>query len=116
MALSIGGLSAYSSAASVQPMNYAVSNQSEVSSAYQESLNQVAGTTAFLGIHGASPVQYANAQYARVDSTAQVQRAQEVNRELNTVAAGFEGQSVGYQQDSTSYGYQMLGSILDLYA
>lgn len=116
MALSIGGLSAYGSTANVQAMNYTVSNQSEVSSAYQESAKQVTGTLAFPGIYGATPVQYANAQYARVDSTAQVQRAQEVNRELNTVAAGFEGQSVGYQPDSTSYGYQMLGSILDLYA
>lgn len=116
MAFSIGGLSAYGNGAAVRPMSYAVENQSQVSSAYQDSVKQMSGTDTFPGIGAAGPVQYANAQYVKVDSAAQVQRAQEVSRGLNSVASGFEGRAVGYDADSAAYGYDMIGSTLDLYA
>ena len=116
MALSIGGLSAYGNAVAVRPMNYAVENQSQVSSAYQDSVKQLSGAGSFPGIGATNPVQYANAQYVKVDSTVQVQRAQEAKRGLNTVASGFAGRAVGYDEASATYGYEMIGSTLDLYA
>ena len=51
----IGGLSSYGPIAGVQPMNYAVENDSDFSDVYSTESTKQTG-----GVNGAPPVQYPN--------------------------------------------------------
>lgn len=108
MSLSIGGLS---------PMNYAVSNTAAFSDAYVASVKNNEPAS-FLGNVGAvQPVVYPNAQ--AVDegkAIEQAQKSKDANKAYNNLASGYAGASTGYNNNSLSYGYEMVGSTLDLFA
>ena len=114
MAFSVGGLSAYSNISYIKPMNYAVENDSQVSDAYTQAVGQSRGTETFPSVNPSGPVQYANSY--RVNPAAQVEASQKVGQQYNAIAAEFSGIATGYQSDSTSYSYQMIGSNFDMYA
>lgn len=116
MSLAINALNAYSGISSVRPMNYSVRNQSEVSSAYTESVKETQNAGTFPSIGTVNPVAYPDATVSAADSTARLAKAQSTNRELNSIASGFSGIMTGYGNDSQSYGYEMIGSTIDYYA
>jgi hypothetical protein len=116
MALSIGGIGAYSSISYVKPMNYTVENDSQVSEAYTKSVGQTQGTGTFQPVDLTSPVVYANAKAYSVDSTAQLEAARKVGQQYNEIAAGFSGTATGYDSGSQSFSYQMVGNNFDMYA
>ena len=117
MAISIGGVGSYGMSF-VQPMNYPVKNQADVSDAFMET-----------GMSGAimnvPPVIYPNAQEVPEASDDEsnplamsadvVRKSQEANRMYNDVAAKFQGMTTGYSQDTTALSYGMSGSTIDLF-
>lgn len=110
MSLSIGGF---------RPMNYAVSNAASFSDAYVNSIKQNEPATSMGNVGAVQPVIYPNAQEVSGGRTVeQMQRAVSSNKAFNEVASGFAGTSTGYSDNgsSSSYGYEMLGSTLDLFA
>ena len=118
MAISIGSMQSAYGMSYVQPMNYALKNQSEVSDAFVQQGAQGV-------IPNVTPVGYPNAQV--VDNSEDeedpmklaigaVQRSQEVNKMFNDVANKFQGMTVGYSQNQAGYGYEMAGGKLDLFA
>lgn len=116
MSLAINAINAYSGMSTVRPMNYSVQNQSEVSAAYTESTKEAKSVGTFPSIRNVDPVQYANANVVSVDPMEKLAKTQSVSKDLNAIASGFSGAITGYGSDSQSYGYQMVGSTLDLYA
>lgn len=116
MSLAINAINAYSGISTVRPMNYSVENRSEVSSAYTESAKETQRTESFPSIGAVNPVQYPNAQTITTDPMEKLARTQSVSKDLNEIASGFSGISTGYDSESQSYGYQMIGSTIDLYA
>jgi hypothetical protein len=96
-------------------MNYTVKNQSEVSSAYAESVKQVENTGIFSDIGSVTPVRYPNAQEFSVNLTDRLAKAQSVSRDMNEIASEFAGTTTGYSSDRQSSNYQMIGSVIDEY-
>ncbi len=118
MSLSIGGIGSAYGASFIQPMNYSVKNQADVSDAFMET-----------GMSGAimnvPPVIYPNAQAipkAESDSDPlslsanTVKKSQEANKLYNDVAAKFQGMTTGYTQSTEGISYGMSGSAVDLFA
>jgi hypothetical protein len=103
----------------IQPLHYAVSNLSQVSDAYTESVEQTGVVRMPNKVGVVSPVQYPNARMVdqkTVSMTTAVEKSQSANQKLNQVAAGYAGMTTGYGSDSSAKGYELIGSILDLYA
>ncbi len=94
------------------PQSYNVSNESEVSDSFVESLNSTGYSNR---VDAAAPVQYATASIS-TNRIGQIQKNQEVNQAYNSIAASFGNQSISYGADSKNTGYELLGSQLDLYA
>ena len=118
MAISIGSVGNAYGMNYVQPMNYALKNESEVSDAFIQQGAQGA-------IPSVTPVGYPNATIVGNDSEDEdpmklaigaVQKSQEVNKVYNDVASRFQGMTVGYSQNQAGYGYEMAGAKLDLFA
>ena len=117
MSLSIGAARSSYGMSFVQPMNYNIKNQSEVSDAFVET-----------GMNGAvmnvPPVVYPNAQVtAGADdnnplaaSADIVKRSQEANRMFNDVAKKFQGMTTGYSQNNEALSYGVSGGTIDLFA
>ena len=118
MSLSIGGIGNTYGMSFVQPMNYSVNNESDVSEAFVET-----------GMSGAvmnvPPVVYPNAQtVSAADSESDplslsansVRKSQEVNRAFNDVASKFQGMTTGYSQNTQALSYGMSGNTIDLFA
>ncbi len=118
MSMSIGGIGSAYGMGFVQPMNYPVKNESEISDAFVET-----------GMSGAimnvPPVIYPNAQeIPKADdennplsmSADVVRKSQEANKMYNDVASKFQGMTTGYAQDSAAMSYAVSGSNLDLFA
>ena len=117
MSLSVGGIGSLYGTSFIQPMNYNLKNESDVSDAFIET-----------GMSGAvmnvPPVRYPNAQ-AIVSSDEQndplqlsanvVKKSQEANRMYNDVAARFQGMTTGYGQDTQALSYGMAGNSIDLF-
>ena len=116
MNLAIGAINAYSGISAIRPLNYSVTNQSEVSSTSKESAQDAMSIGAFPNIDAVNPVQYPNAQSIAVDPMKKLEQTQSVSKDLNEIASGFTGIATGYGSDSKSYGYQMIGSTIDIYA
>ena len=116
MSLAINAINAYSAVSAVRPMNYAVKNQSDVSSAYMESINETQSVEGFSGIGAVNPTQYPNAQSVEINPMMKLAKTQSVSKDLNAIASGFSGITTGYDSTSQSYGYQTIGSVIDLYA
>ena len=103
----------------IQPMNYTVKNQSEVSDAFIET--GMSGS-----VMNVPPVVYPNAQ--QVESSDEetndplklsadvVKKSQDANRLFNDVASKFQGMTTGYTQNNQAYSYGISGGNLDLFA
>lgn len=115
----IGGLSTYSPVASVQPMNYAVTNEAEVSDVYA---TDVTKNTA--GINGANPVQYPNATISTapvererlIDPTAMLEERRRTASAYNDIASQFKTHNTGYSRAGIGNSYGMAGSRFDAFA
>ncbi len=115
MGLSIGGIGSSPYGMSyVQPMQYSISNEADVSDVYEETGLQGA-------VKSVPPVIYPNAQ--EISSTEDipddikvVEKSQEANRMYNDIAEKFQGMTVGYDQSSAGMSYGLAGNSLDLYA
>ncbi len=118
MSLSIGGIGSAYGMNFIQPMNYTVRNQADVSDAFVET-----------GMSGAimnvPPVVYPNAQAvpkAEGDSdplslsAGTVRKSVEANKMYNDVASKFQGMTTGYTRDTAGISYGMIGSEVDLFA
>ncbi len=118
MGLSVSGIGGSYGMSFVQPMNYTIKNQSEVSDAFLQ--NGAQGV-----IPNVSPVGYPNAQAISDDEEEKdplalavdtVKKSQEASRMYNDVAAKFQGMTTGYTQQLAGLSYGIAGSTLDLFA
>lgn len=116
MDFAIGSTGIYNSMTRTKPMNYAVDNQSQVSNAYQQSVENISQSSGFQPVGAANPVQYPNQVNVQEASIASIQKSQETNREFNQVAKGFAGQVTGYSAGSVATGYDIVGSQFDAFA
>lgn len=108
MSLSIGGFST---------MNYALSSTPSFSDAYTSSIKKNQPVTQYGNVDAVTPVVYPNAQEINGGRTVeQMQKAKSAAKAYNEVAAGFAGTFTGYDNSSSPYGYDMVGSTLDLFA
>jgi hypothetical protein len=114
MGLSVASLRPISGLSYVQqkPMNYTVDNQSDVSGAFVESMENASPAK----VDAAPPVRYPTAQVSSIDSAEQVTRNQQVNRAYNNIASRYSGTVTGYGQDRAARAYGTVGQALDLFA
>jgi hypothetical protein len=118
MALSVGGIGGSYGMSYVQPMNYTIKNESEVSDAFLQ--NGVQGA-----VPNVSPVGYPNAQAVSGEdeendplalAVNSVKKSREASRMYNDLAAKFQGMTTGYTQQSAGLSYGTAGSNLDVFA
>lgn len=112
MALSVGAIGSIGQYTAIKPLNYALSNNSRVSDAYQKSVQSENE------IDLVNPVRYPNARTENVkpDPAAAVSRAQQTDREFNAIASRFASAPTGYQADSSASAYSLIGSGFDAIA
>lgn len=117
MALSIGRLGGASSTAYVamQSQNYSLKNQSSVSDAYEESMQQVGGAGMGAAIGSAHPVQYPNAQLTE-NRISQIRGAQQAEKNYNAIASAFQGYTASYDANMQGTTYSTAGAGIDLFA
>ena len=102
---------------SVQPMNYAVSNEAGFSDVYAAESTKQAGM-----VQGTKPVQYPNATIEEigsvdsVDPMEKLRENQKVTGQFNNIASKYVSTNVGYSRAGTAQGYGIEGSRLDVYA
>ena len=110
----VSGARSVSGSSQVQQksMNYSLENESDVSGAYAESLQQATPAR----VDAVPPVRYANATLDRVDPAQRMSMSQQVNRAYNNVASRFGGTTTGYGQDRAARAYGMVGQSVDLFA
>lgn len=104
----IRAMRAYSNVSFTQPLNYALSNNSEVSSAYAQSVlqpSEVAGA-----VDPVSPVGYPNAQRISTKKMDPV----ETNAMFNEVAKSFGGGVTGYGSKGMGSTYNTVGQNIDV--
>lgn len=113
----IGGLTTYSPVSNVQPMNYAVTNDSEVSDVYAAETTKNSAV-----VNGTSPVQYPNATVSEAP-VSEVADPIEIQRRKQAVDSRYNEIAMKFMQDNPSYtarargaSYQMVGSKFDAYA
>lgn len=119
MGMSVGGIGSAYAMSFVQPMNYSLRNESDISEDFAK--NGAAGL-----VTNVSPVGYPNAQaIPGVDdesndplalSIGSAMKSREANKMYNEVAQKFQGMTVGYGQDLTAQSYAAEGAALDLFA
>ena len=110
MAIKIGSIGTdFSSVA----RNYALSNQSSVSSVYEQ--QKVNSTAAAKNVGSVSPVQYPNAdlQAKQVEKAAESIKTEQA---FNQVAASYQNMAAAYTADGTAEAYGMTGSIINTMA
>ena len=118
MSISIGGIGSAYGMSYIQPMNYSVKNEADISDAFVET-----------GMSGAimnvPPVVYPNAQeIPKADDESNpltmsadvVRKSQEANKMFNDVASKFQGMTTGYAQNTAAVSYAVSGGTLDLFA
>ena len=111
MSLSVGAISSFGKLSAVKPLQYAVSNQSRVSDAYRESVNEDKG----VGL--VNPVRYPNARTVPIsEMTERAEASQKTGQEYNAIAARYAGSPTFYQADSSASSYAMIGSGFDAIA
>lgn len=113
MSLSIGRLGGMGgvSYVSTSPESYALTNQSQVSDAYQESKVQGAGN----GVGSVNPVQYPTVQ-VQENQVSQIQASQRADQAYQQIASAFEGVTASYGPDLMGQDYSRAGANIDLYA
>ena len=115
----VSGINSYMSTASIQPMNYAVENGSEVSDVFAAETTRNTN-----GINGASPVQYPNAQVKEkkvdeeqlIDPTAMLEQRKRTASAFNEIASQFRTANTGYSKAGIGNNYGMAGSRFDAFA
>ncbi len=113
----ISGLTTYSPVSNVQPMNYAVENNSEVSDVYAAETTKNSAA-----VNGTSPVQYPNATVSNspvsevVDPIEIQRRKQAVDSRYNEIAMKFMQDNPSYTARARGASYQMVGSKFDAFA
>lgn len=113
MGLSVASLNPISSTPVMSSRQaYTIDNQSEISSAYRES---IANTTTPEGVRGPAPVQYATRRY-NVSGVNSLSENQRMTRAYNSIASGFEGVNTSYDRNSEASPYEMVGSGFDAFA
>ncbi|MCR5666607.1 MAG: hypothetical protein K6G01_07225 [Eubacterium sp.] len=114
MSLAISPVSSSMNTKVVQPINYALQNEANVSDAYVSQVNQPKE------IDDVTPVIYptsrATQQTQVVDSSKRLEQAQQVAQKYNEIASSFGGATVGYASDSSALAYQAIGAGFDMYA
>ncbi len=95
----------------VRPLNYSISNNSTVSSAYIDSVKK-SGNTA--NIRATAPVKYPNAQL--VPGSLEAAKSIEANKAYNQIASSFGSAVTAYDKAGAGTGYGLLGSQFDTYA
>ncbi len=111
MAMSIGGLSAYSMY-QTKPLNMALSNQASVSDVYDK--HKAVGD-----ISTVAPVVYPNAQEVKTGEVASTDGKDEsvkVNQQFNNIASKFQGTTTGYGRAMEATSYGQLGGSFDAFA
>ena len=113
MGLSVSSMNPISSVSNVTttPQMYAVSNESQISSSFEDSMKINNTGSVFPTI----PVQYPTAMVTE-NTINQIQSNQTVNQAYNNLAASFTGLSTGYDANSNANAYNMVGSNLDVFA
>ncbi|SDB07571.1 hypothetical protein [Eubacterium oxidoreducens] len=113
MSLAISPISSVSTKV-VQPINYALKNEADVSDAYVSQVKQQNK------IDDVSPVIYPTSQVMKqtesVDLSARLEKAQQVAQGYNEIASSFGGATVGYASDRSALAYQAIGAGFDMYA
>ncbi|WP_029232323.1 hypothetical protein [Butyrivibrio sp. VCB2006] len=119
MGISIGSIGSSYGMSFVQPMNYTIKNQSEVSDEFTK--KGVSGL-----VTNVAPVAYPNAQAVTEAGDEEedpmqmaidmVKKSQDANRMYNDVAQKFQGMTVGYTQNQGAMSYGISGGNLDLFA
>ncbi|MCR5770766.1 MAG: hypothetical protein K6G87_05950 [Butyrivibrio sp.] len=104
----IRAMRAYSSVSFTQPLNYALSNNSEVSSAYAQSVQQPSEVAS--AVDPVSPVGYPNAQKINASKLDPV----EASAMFNEVAESFGGSITGYGSKGTGSTYNTIGQNIDI--
>ena len=110
MSLSVGAIGSLGQFGTVKPLNYAISNRSGVSSAYQES---VRGADQVGLVH---PVRYPNATVTPADPAEKAIEKQSADQGFQAIASRFAGSPAGYQADSSAVAYSMAGNLFDAIA
>lgn len=104
----IRAMRAYSSVSFTQPLNYALSNNSEVSTAYAQAVQEP--TQVASAIDPVSPVGYPNAQKITTKKLDPV----ETSAMFNEVAKSFAGSVTGYGSTGTGSTYNTVGQNIDV--
>ena len=114
MALSIGRLGAVSttSVMAMQPQSYGIQNQSAVSTAYEESIQQLGSGASVDGVH---PVQYPKSQLV-ANRVSQIEDSQRMEQAYNSIATAFEGNISSYDQSMMGMSYASVGANIDTFA
>ncbi len=111
MAMSIGGLNAYSMY-QTKPMNMALSNEAPVSDVYSK-------RKAVGDISTVSPVVYPNAQKMKIGEVGNTETQDEslkVSKQFNKIADKFQGTTTGYGRAMESLSYAQVGGSFDAFA
>jgi hypothetical protein len=93
-----------------RPMAYALQNNSQVSSSFEDSMKIAQG-----GVTPPSPVSYPTAQI-ETNRINQAEASQETNRAYNQIASSFGSAATTYDANSQSFAYATVGSNIDLFA
>lgn len=120
MAISpVRGVNSYMSTSSVQPMSYAVENESEVSDVFAADVAKNAA-----GVTGANPVQYPNATVKAesvekeqlIDPTAMLEQRRRTASAFNEIASQFRTANTGYSKAGIGNSYGLAGNRFDAFA
>ncbi len=118
--MAIGGISpisAYSSMAAIQPLQYKVKNESEISDAYSESMESLGAAQSMAPVDAPSPVAYPTAQKSSmIQGAGQTDIAKKVAQAYNNIASGFADKVTSYSKQGSGEKYEMLGNSIDLFA
>ena len=111
------GISAVGSGYNVEPLNYSITNKSEFSDAYNESVKNSAGSKS-VGI--VTPVRYPNAQgrsgkASKNDMTSRLENASK-EQAFTRLAASYGSATTSYSGSGAGMSYSMVGNTIDLFA
>ena len=111
MGLSISPIQGFSMTA-IQPLNFLVKNQADISDAYAESV-QGADNSSLV-----NPVGYhtARKQTVELPELKKAQEASETNQAFNAIAAQYGNSTIGYSYAAEGATYGVTGSMFDALA
>ncbi|MCR5272024.1 MAG: hypothetical protein K6E13_03470 [Lachnospiraceae bacterium] len=109
--LGISGIGNISSMNRIEPLQYSVKNEAEVSDVFTNESVSGGGK-----VDSVNPVIYPNARSSSTTTpSVDTARIMQASKEYNEVALGFGGMNTGYSSTAASYGYGIEGSLFDTY-